>query len=282
MKLPPRLRRFARHIAHETALGRAAMVGPRAASAIRSVGRNLVRIPNWLWASREVGDFSYRTTAQSNIALCGVVSAVSGVPLGTVIGFLDEFDASNGLDDYVRARHASLKSKWTLDPQFRPARRLAYYLLIRALKPAFIVEAGVNNGLGAILISEALRRNGTGDYLGIEFDPGRDCALHRDYPGKVGSIVYGDSAAVLATLERPVDFFVHDTTTERNHVAAQLKALKLSPRGVLFSTWFDPQFVDYARAHDMGLLVHADEPFQHWYPGSRVTIVYPRPGAQPQ
>jgi hypothetical protein len=56
------------------------------------------------------------------------------------------------LSEHVRAEYADSDRKWPSDLQFRLGRRLLYSLLVRALKSGFVVETGVDKGLGAAII----------------------------------------------------------------------------------------------------------------------------------
>jgi hypothetical protein len=157
---------------------------------------------------------------------------------------------------------------------------MLYYLLVRALKPGFVVEAGVDKGLGATIICEALRRNAaegyTGDYLGIEDNPLQRSSIYARFPHKRGEVRHGNSPDVIHTIARKIDLFVHDTTPDPVHVGAQLEALQghMAERGVLVSTWAVPQFVEYAATNGKRLLVHKEEPARHWYSGSRLIAVF--------
>jgi hypothetical protein len=256
------------------------MIVPRVVSAARTSGQHLLHVLPWAVASREYTNFSYETTDISRAGLCGMVAVIANADIRTVIAFADELRSNAELADHVRADHEDSDRKWSSDPQFRPDRLLLYYLLIRALKPGFVVEAGVDKGLGAVIICEALRRNAAegyiGDYLGIEYNPLQRSSIYSRFPHKRGEIRHGNSPDVIRTIARKIDLFVHDTTPDPDHVAAQLSALqgRIAERGVLASLWALPQFVEYAARNGKRVLMHKDEPAHHWYPGCRFIAVF--------
>jgi hypothetical protein len=256
------------------------MIVPRMMRAVRSSGQPLLYVLPWAFASREYTNFSYETTDVSRVGLCGMVAVIANTDIQSVAAFADELQSNAELADHVRAEHAHSDRKWTSDPQFRPGRRILYYLLVRALKSGFVVEAGVDKGLGAAIICEALRRNAaeghTGDYLGIENNPLQRSSIYAGFPHKRGEIRHGNSPDVIHTIARKIDLFVHDTTPDPVHVGTQLEALQghMAEQGVFASTWALPQIVEYAARNGKRLLMHKEEPARHWYPGSRCIAVF--------
>ncbi len=286
MTSPPKstLRHHARTLLLETAIGRFVMVVPRAGLALKAagIGPRLGAIARWAVTSREHVNFTYDTTRDSQRLLCAAIAEIAGCPTSEVVDHLDQLLADRDLIAHVETVSRSPASRHRVDPGFKPGRRIAFYLLARVLKPRFVVEAGVDRGLGALLISHALNMNAAegfpGDYLGIEFDAEKPIPLYQGYPHRVGNITRGDSIAVVAALDRPIDLFIHDTTTEPAHVSAQLAAVaqKRSPHGVIASTWSMPQLTEFALRGGLGILTHQEEPVGHWFSGDRVAMVFPR------
>ncbi|MFM9943466.1 MAG: class I SAM-dependent methyltransferase [Hyphomicrobiaceae bacterium] len=276
------LKQRAKSLLLDTAPGRAAMVLPRAVMAFKAarIAPQLGAVTRWAFASRERVNFTYDTTRDSQLLLCATVAEVAKCDARNIVAHLDELLSDAELIAHVEADNRAARHR--VDPGFRPGRRLAFYLLVRALKPRFVVEAGVDRGLGALLISRALALNAAaghaGDYLGIEFDGEKPIPLFEAYAGRIGHIERGDSVAILSGLDRPIDLFIHDTTTHDAHVTAQLAALqpKLSPHGVIASTWTTRHFIDFAFANDFGLLTHQEQTVDHWFQGDRVAMLFPR------
>src|SRR5260370_26751006 len=142
------------------------MIVPRVVSAARTSGQQLLHVLPWAVASREYTNCSYETTDVSRAGLCGMVAVIANTDIRTVVAFADELRSNAELAEHIRADHSESDRKWSSDPQFRAGRPMLYYLLIRALKSGFVVEAGVDKGLGAVIICEALRRNEAEGYIG--------------------------------------------------------------------------------------------------------------------
>jgi hypothetical protein len=269
-----------RWVVYGTPVGRALMIVPRVMRAVRTSGQPLLYILPWAVASREHTNFSYQTTDASRVGLCGMVAVIADTDIQTVSAYAEELQSNAELAEHVRAVHADSERKWTSDAKFRPGRNTLHYLLVRALKSGFVVEAGVDKGLGAAIICEALRRNAaeghTGDYLGIEYNPIQRSSIYARFPHKRGEIRHGNLPDVIRTIDRKIDLFLHDTTTEPVHVRAQLEALQghMAPRGVIAVPWPLPQFAEYAAKNDKRLLMHKDEPVRHGYPGSRSMVLF--------
>ncbi len=259
-----------------------ALVAPRAVAAMKAARLlpRLGQVLDWSVRSREIVNFTYDTTRSSKVILCAAVAEIIGRPIAESLVHLDELEADRDLADYVATANATPEARWQIDPGFRPGRRLAYYLIARGLKPARIVEAGVDKGLGAVLLSRALALNAAGghpgEYLGIEHDRAKPIALYDGYPGKLGHIVRDDSLAVIRTLTPGIGLFIHDTIADHDHMTAQLEAVAplMHPRGVLVSTWTTPAVLDHVTRHGLGLLTHQEEPIDHWFPGDRMAFVY--------
>ena len=205
-----------------------------------------------MFASREYSNFSYEITSTSRAGLCGMVAVIANTDIQSVVAFADELQSNTEMAEHVRSDHGESDRKWSSDPQFRPGRRLLYYLLVRALKPGFVVEAGVDKGLGAAIICEALHCNAAegrdSDYLGIENNPLQRSSIYVRFPHKRGEIRRGNSPDVIRNLPCKIDLFVHETTSDPGHVRAQLEALQghMAVQGVIASPCAPSQFAEYA------------------------------------
>jgi predicted O-methyltransferase YrrM len=265
-----------------TRAGRVALVGPRALLAVRAarVVPRLVQALAWSVRSREIANFTYDTTRESQFLLAAVVAEISQRPIAEIVAYVDELTADNALAAHVAGIAQTRDSRWNVDPGFKPGRRLAFYLLARALKPKRVMEAGVDKGLGALLVSRALTLNRAeghpGDYLGIELDPEKPIPLYEKWPHRVGQIVRGSSTEILRGQGALIDLFIHDTIPEAGHLTEQLATVRplMAPGGVIASTWTTQELIDHAFQNDLKLLTHQEETVGHWFPGDRVAFIY--------
>ena len=280
----------AKRLLLRTGAGRIALVVPRALLAVRAarILPQLGQVLAWTVRSREIVNFSYETTRESQLILAATIAELARCPLAEIVGYVDELAADKQLAAHVIEISRRPGTRWSSDPHFLPGRRLAFYVLARALKPKSVVEAGVDKGLGALLVSRALERNAAdghpGDYLGIEFDAAKPIPLYESWAGKIGAIVRGDSLAVLSGRREPIDLFIHDTLNEAGHLTAQLETVKplMARDGVAASTWTTPELIDHAVRNHLKLLTHQEITVDHWFPGDRVAFLYGYAGTSDQ
>src|SRR5262245_24345796 len=137
------LRRFLRN----TALGRLAMIPIRFT---RIAGPHLARqawaAVRWSFASREFYNHSYELTPRSRQYLAWQCAQIAGVTPDLIDAYFDELTHNEAL-------HSRLQERWRLGPDRyssdrwpRYGRRLAWYALVRALKPSVMVETGIDRG----------------------------------------------------------------------------------------------------------------------------------------
>jgi hypothetical protein len=265
-----------------TPLGRIALILPRTVHALISAGvmKKAAAAVRWGLRCRDPGVRAYRTDKLNQYELCSVISFVSRRPLIEVLSYNREIQSDELLEKHIRNAVSQTPEKWSHDAEYQLGRRLAYYLLVRSLRPKFVVEAGVDRGLGALVISRALERNAAegagGDYLGIEADGGKEPFLYSRYPGKIGNVMRGDSATEIAKLKKKIDLFIHETCTEPKHVKEQIGAVRhaLAGDGVIAVPWLLDDFIDFAMEDGRRFLTHKDQPLEHWYEGSRMVFLF--------
>jgi predicted O-methyltransferase YrrM len=115
------------------------------------------------------------------------------------------------------------RTRWAFDLKTQPplGQRLLWWVIVRARKPSLIVETGVYEGLGALVLLVAAERNAAeggpdARVIGIDADrrAGRLVPEHLKHRWEK---VVGYSTDVLedAIAGRPVDMLVHDTPHTR-------------------------------------------------------------------
>lgn len=238
------------------------------------------RIFFWTFRSYEIGAGNYETKEENQLELCATISVVSKCQISEILKFRDEINNDINIKKIVREAIISSEERYFHDTPKNYGRRLKFYLLVRALKPGLVVEAGVDRGLGALLINKALERNISegypGEYLGIEIESGKNSFFFHRGEITTGCITYGDSIVSLRNLRKPVDLFIHETISKKEHIIEQLNIIndKISIAGVITLPWSTPEVFEFASANKWNLLTHQDKPLNHWYDGSRNTFLY--------
>jgi predicted O-methyltransferase YrrM len=88
------------------------------------------------------------------------------------------------------------------------------YALVRAIRPATVVEFGMSFGISAIHLAAAVRDNGSGRVVTTELSETKIAAAKKTF-AETGlddaiTILEGDALATLADLDGPVDFVLLD------------------------------------------------------------------------
>jgi predicted O-methyltransferase YrrM len=88
------------------------------------------------------------------------------------------------------------------------------YTLIRATRPATVVEFGTSFGISTLYLAAAVRDNGTGRVIGTELSTSKAAAALRTF-AETGlddliTVLSGDARDTLAGIDGPVDFVLLD------------------------------------------------------------------------
>ena len=110
------------------------------------------------------------------------------------------------------------------------------YALVRATRPATVVEFGMSFGISAIHLAAAVRDNGSGRVVTTELSATKIAAAKKTFAetglDDVITILEGDALSTLADLDGPVDFVLLDGWKDLYLPVIELLEPRLSP-GVL-------------------------------------------------
>ena len=169
--------------------------------------------------------------------------------------------------------------KLSIDPARLYGRRLGWYIVARLTHPSLVVETGVHDGIGAVILTEALRRNAAegepGRYRGTDIDPKAGWLL--DAPEVDAEAIYGDSITSLESLApKSVDLFINDSdhSADYEYREYQVMTTRLSPRGVILgdNSHATDALLDYSREQGRDFVFFDERPAGHWYPGAGIGI----------
>jgi predicted O-methyltransferase YrrM len=149
---------------------------------------------------------------------------------------------------------------------------------VRALKPAQVVETGVDKGLGTAVLAAALLRNAEEGHPGrvtaIDINPEAGYLVRTGAWADVVDLVCGDSLRALAALARPVDLFLHDSDHTTAHERREFTTVEasLSPSALLLTDNVTKTSVlsEYAEKTGRQFLAFTERPLRHWYPGDGI------------
>jgi len=263
----------------DSGLGRLLLMPSRLRTSFTNGQPTLGARLSWLFRSRETANFTYEVTELGKGYLADFVSVVTGVEPERVRGYIAELEEDTELAAFVRERTLAGPWRHSSDAEGPPAKRYLYYAMVRALRPAVVVEAGMDKGYGTCILNRAARRNAEDGYpcevTGMDQDRERVFLAIEPWVSS-SSILIGDSPSLIRGLDRPIDLFIHDTTNLPDHEREQYAALssKLAPSGVVVSAWHTEELREFAKRTCRLCLMYQDSPADHWYPGSKLGVVF--------
>ncbi|WP_292988929.1 class I SAM-dependent methyltransferase [Mycobacterium sp.] len=134
------------------------------------------------------------------------------------------------------------------------------YSLVRATKPATIVEFGMSFGISALHLASAVRDNGAGRVITTEINDTKIAASKQTFADTglddLITILEGDALSTLADLDGPVDFVLLDGWKELYLPVIELLEPKLSPGAlVIADNTESPEtrtYLDYVHGSESG------------------------------
>lgn len=243
----------------------------------------LANLARWLFASRELTNFTYDLDELNARHLAAMIADVTGQGIERIEAYLGEIQGDEALRAHVAAATRSSAFARVADETARYGRRVGWYAFARALKPATIVETGIDKGLGACVLAAALRRNREeghpGTYYGTDIDPRAGYLFTGEY-AREGRILVGDSIVSLRGLAGPIDLFINDSDHSADYEAREYEAVadKLSARAVILgdNAHVTDRLLEFARRTGRHFLFFREQPRAHWYPGAGIGIAFRR------
>ncbi|MET8257040.1 class I SAM-dependent methyltransferase [Micromonospora sp. NPDC005205] len=253
---------------------------------LRTVARHdakmLRRSARWLLTSREHHNYTYDLTSLSRNHLAWFVSVVCDIPVRQVRAYLGEIESDDGLRQHLLAAIAASDRRGLADKEIRYARRIGWYAIVRATRPAHVVETGVDKGLGSVVLASALLRNAQEGHPGrvtsLDINPEAGYLAGVAPWSEVVDLVIGDSIASIGALDRPVDLFLHDSDHSRAHEKREFDAVepKLAPGAILLTDNVTSTNVlaEHAERTGRRFLAYRETPANHWYPGDGIGVAW--------
>jgi len=239
---------------------------------------------HWLFTSREHHNYTYDLTPVSTDQMAWFVSAACDVPISAVRGYLAELDDDMELRRHIEAATVRSARRGLADRRVRYGRRAGWYAIVRALKPAHVVETGVDKGLGTSVLAAALIRNSAegspGRVTAIDINPEAGYLVRTGPVSGLVDLVIDDSLAAIEALARPVDLFIHDSDHAATHERREFLAIepKLTEKAYLLTDNGAVTAVlsRHAEATNRRYLFVREQPARHWFPGDGIGLAWRR------
>lgn len=134
------------------------------------------------------------------------------------------------------------------------------YALVRATRPATVVEFGMSFGISAIHLASAVRDNGSGRVVTTELSATKIAAAKQTFAdtglADVITILEGDALTTLAELDGPIDFVLLDGWKDLYLPVIGLLAPRLSTGALVVADNTEAadtqSYLDYVRNPDSG------------------------------
>lgn len=229
----------------------------------------------WLVRDRETSNYTYPLHPLNERYLAAFLAQVSGCPANKILGYIEELKNDQSLAAHIASLTARHPRRFISNSAIYYCKRLGWYALVRALKPALVVETGVDKGLGSCVLSSALIRNKaegfSGKYLGTDINPHAGFLYRAPY-SDVGEILYGDSINSLKALTEPIDLFINDSDHSHEYESREYSVISgmLSERAVIVgdNSHVSKSLIDFADKSGRSFLFWKEQPMGHWYPGA--------------
>jgi predicted O-methyltransferase YrrM len=261
-----------------TRFARLAAFPTRTARVARHDARVIGASVRWLFTSREHHNYTYDLTPLNRTHLAWYVAQLCDAPVAAVRDWFAELEGDEALRRHIEAATAASSRRGIADRIVRYGRRIGWYAIVRARKPAHVVETGTDKGLGTCVLAAALLRNAAEGHQGrvssMDINPDAGYLVAAEPWSTVADLVAGDSVASIRALTTPVDLFLHDSDHSAAHERAELEAVeaKLAPGGLLLSDNVTSTNVlpGYAEATGRRFLAFTERPARHWYAGDGI------------
>jgi predicted O-methyltransferase YrrM len=234
-------------------------------------------INKWAWSATESTNFNYRLDALNREYLAQMISAVTGAPLTDVIAYFAELENDSELKSHLANSYSQSSLHYEARTEF--GRRLGWYAFVRILKPRLVVETGVDEGLGACVLSSAILRNReeghSGTYLGTEIRETAGALFSGKY-SEAGEILWGDSLQSLAALDQKIGLFINDSDHSESYEYNEYCSVteKLAPGAIILgdNSHVSRSLSRYSIENGRRFLFFDERPANHWFPGCGIGI----------
>lgn len=236
---------------------------------------------DWLFTSQETSNFTYKLQEMNIDYLACFVATVASITRDRARAYIRELQDDQALKEHVLKVVSSGEHYIAIDKDFDFGRRLGWYAIARATKPRLIVETGVEQGLGSLVLTAALKRNAEegfpGIYRGTDINPKAGYLFQGSYQD-FGAILYGDSIQSLRGIQQKIDLFINDSDHSADYESQEYETIasKLSERAIVLgdNAHVTDRLYRFAEKTDRKFLFFQEKPRDHWYPGAGIGAAY--------
>ena len=242
----------------------------------------IILIFKWAFNSKELHSFTYNLTPFNAEYLLHNLSIITNLPYKQIKFYFEEISLNKDIGKYISEKIKNSEYKYLKDQRSELGNRFIHYCIIRAIKPKIIVENGVELGYTGTIVCEALLKNINegfiGKYYGLDIDSNSGYLIKDIKYNNISKILIGDSLNILSTFEKNIDYYFSDGERTYNYEKAEFELLKskVNKSGIIVSNKLQISDCTSSFAKEMNRkhIYFREDPFNHWYPGSHIGIVF--------
>jgi hypothetical protein len=258
------------------------MIFFRIIHAFKYYSPTIIQILKWSTKSKEIGTFTYKLTENNIEYLIQNVSIITKLPYEKIKYYYKEIDGNETITSYVKNKIYHSEYKFIKDMRCDFGSRLAYYCIVRALKPNVVVENGVELGYTGLVLCTALLKNSNegfpGIYYGLDIDSNAGLLINESPYSDISKMIIGESLTSLSDFKLPIDFYFSDGGRSASYELKEFEILqqKLSKQTIVVSNKlnFSNALSQLAKKMQKKHIYFREEPLDHWYPGSHIGIMF--------
>lgn len=222
--------------------------------------------------SKEFANFTYDLTPANKLYLENFVANVCAISTQEACNYIRELETDAQLAVHIQKELQTHRRGNEIDGEAFYGRRLGWYAIVRAMKPALVVETGTEKGLGSLVIAAALLKNGHGRLITIDIEPMSGLLITGEYE-KVTQRTLCDSLMAISQLDS-IDLFIHDSDHSASHEASELSLVeqRLSANGIVLSdnSHVTTELAEWSMRNNRRFFYFSEQPLNHWYPGGGI------------
>lgn len=240
------------------------------------------KILQWGIHSKEDSTFTYTLEAKNQQYLIHIIALITDKSFKQIETYIHEILDNEALKFEIIQNIQTSAYHSIKDSRADYASRIAWYAWVRCQKPKIIVENGVEMGLTAVALCEALLRNKAeghqGQYIGLDINPLAGVLIKHEKYHSVAEMRYQDTIEVLSQFTDTIDFYFSDGVRSADYESREFSILfeRLSSNGVVVSNKMEisDQLCQFATTFGKKFIYFKEKPEHHWYPGSGIGICF--------
>ena len=241
---------------------------------------NLRQMLAWVLRSEDTDAFSWDMDRLSKSYMLSAIADITGKSHIEITHYADELKNDVEVQALVSgACRSDQRRVANIVPKY--GRYIGWYAIVRALKPACIVETHVDEDFGTCILSAALARNkkegAHGAYYGV--------ATHLETVQKQKSAEFGKSQSTdlcdsIKNVRQQIDLLIIGRSLsplQKPHCFEDLK-IKLADNAIILdnNAYRSSTLLDFALDTGRHVVFIHERPHNHWYQGDGFAVAFPR------